>query len=426
MKKLGAVFLFLSISLISLSSISYAAPIEAHAVYVEGEVNYVSIEDSAQHPVEVNTPFREGDRVMTGSDGKVEIEFDTGALLLLDNDTDMTIKSLNRSDQGAISAIFDLAVGLIKSSFNKLADGDTVEYHTKTAISGIAGTPEHAIQVDVTAEGVDRTNVYVFGEAGDEGSLFVRGFDPGKTEVTLFAGQGTTILAGLAPVIPFLFGPEILQSLGHMLFHTGGGAAGGAGGAATTTATTATTAGVSGTTMAVVGGVAVVGGAAAASGGGGGGGSSTPATETTTPAAPTATPTATPTAPTAEPETGSDELSGTWSGALVWGSPSGCTESGDSFPLSCSITQSADSLNGNCIADGDSFTIQGNRSGDGWTVSASLPGEGGSGSLTGSISGVSGNTMSGTWQAQGFCNDGIEGSEDTIVPITGSWSATKQ
>ena len=57
--------------------------------------------------------------------------------------------------------IFDLAASIIKSSFNKLAESDLVEYHTKTAISGIAGAPEHINQADVTAQGVYRTNVYL-------------------------------------------------------------------------------------------------------------------------------------------------------------------------------------------------------------------------------------------------------------------------
>ncbi len=402
------------------TSFSATTPIEAHAVYVEGVVNYVSVEDSVTYPVELNTPFREGDRVITGKDGMVEIEFDTGALLLLDNDTDVTIKSLHINDQGAVSAIFYLAVGLIKSSFSKLADMDQVEYHTKAAIAGISGTPNQVVKADTTDEGVARTDIYLLGEEGDEGSMFARGFDPDMTEVTLTANRGTTVFEGLPPAAPFVLTPAILYLLNQYVFQSTS-AAGGAGGAAGTTAgatgggaaggataaTTATTAGISGTTV-VIGGAALAGVAVAAgsSGGGGdsGGGETTAPSEPETPTEPT-----TPTEPEIEEKSPfRGQISGRWGGSCH--DEHGSESTGGSFTMNISEDGT---VSGSYSGDGSgSLSGNVNISGD----FASGGGAAGGGNWSGSFS-VSGNNLSGS---------GSWSSADEFESCSGTWSGSGQ
>ncbi|MGK7345860.1 MAG: FecR family protein [Candidatus Nitrospinota bacterium M3_3B_026] len=242
--------------------------IAAEAVHVEGAASYVSVDDEKTYPVEVKTPFREGDRVSTGADGIVEISFDTGDLMLVDNDTELLIRSLSRSGE-ASSSVFGLELGRVKSYVTKLSGKESkFEIHTRAAISGVAGT-EYVVETKD-----DTTNVYNTSEANG-GDIFVEGRDPSKTRITLPPGMGTKVVAGLAPVAPFVIEPELLKSLEQLIFRSRGGAAAGGESAAAASKDTALVAGMSGTTVAAIGGGAALTAVAVAgssSGGGGGGG----------------------------------------------------------------------------------------------------------------------------------------------------------
>ena len=205
---------------------TWAAEFRATASTVSGDVNYVSVKDKATHPLEVGHILIAGDQVVTGSDGSAEITFEDSGAMTLDKDTKVTIRTIGRKPSGVIESIFYLAIGRIKSTLSKQMVADKFEYHTKAAIAGVAGTPPHIIEASKNEAGKATANVYLLGEAGDEGSLYVRGFDKKKTTVTLFAGQGTSIVSKLAPLAPFLLTPHILEGLAALSSSGGSGGGG--------------------------------------------------------------------------------------------------------------------------------------------------------------------------------------------------------
>ena len=173
------------------------APIAAEATHVEGAANVISVRDAKTRPIAVGMKFFEGDRIRTGA-GVVEIEFDTGDLIRLDRDTDLTVQSLHRDEQGSTFSIFNLAIGRVKSAVTKLADQRSkFEYRTKTALCGVAGTPPFIVGFEGR-----RTFVDLLGQKGEPGAVSVRGFDPAQSLVTVLSGFRTTVAPGLPPERP--------------------------------------------------------------------------------------------------------------------------------------------------------------------------------------------------------------------------------
>ncbi|MGK7345407.1 MAG: FecR family protein [Candidatus Nitrospinota bacterium M3_3B_026] len=358
------------------ASASNAAPITARAVHVEGEASYVAARDAETYKVEINTPFAEGDRVITGADGKLEIEFDTGDLLLMDSGAELVIRALERDEKGTASAVFDLAAGRVKSLVTGLAGkGSRFEIHTRAAISGVAGT-EFYVETEE-----DATSVYNTSEPGG-GDVFVQGRDAAGTRVILTPGTGTTVALGLAPVAPFILKPELLKSLGELMFHTGGA---GAGGAAAPAAAGGT--GLSGTTIAAIGaggGLAVV--AAGSSGGGGGGGEPGDQTPDTGDGS----------TPSPQPDGQTPDVAGDWAGTWTVVHPQACAGLGGSWTAALNV--SGGKLYGYGTANGWSGTATGTW--DGNTATWAIGG-GGEGITFSGV--VTGNTMSGTWGSTEDC-----------------------
>lgn len=204
---LAALVLFVVVA----PTISWAAitPIGAKAVYVEGTVNVFSVKDNKSHSIVIGSQFFEGDKLTTTENGIVELEFDTGDLIRLDNDSQMVIRSLHRDEQGSTFSIFNLIIGRVKSAVGKLASKNSkFEYNTKTAIVGVAGTPPWVLSFRANATEID-----LLGEKGDKGSVFVQGLDPKKTLVTLLAGTRTVVRFGVPPLKPFQILPGRRQML---------------------------------------------------------------------------------------------------------------------------------------------------------------------------------------------------------------------
>ncbi len=195
--------------MLSPAIVDAATPIKAKAVYVEGSVNVISTKDNKSRLVKTGDLFVEGDKIVTEKDGVVEIKFDTGALIRIDVDTQMIVTSLHRNDSGSTFSIFNLIAGRVKSAVTKLVDDKSkFEYQTKAAISGVSGTPPFIVE----ALGAI-TNIDLFGGEGDEGALYVIGFDPAKTMITLFPGHRTIIRRGQASGEPFKILPKRRQKL---------------------------------------------------------------------------------------------------------------------------------------------------------------------------------------------------------------------
>jgi len=191
------------------SSFAATTPIGAKAVYVEGVAHVSSVKEKSGRRVELNSTFTEGDRVKTEADGIVEIEFDTGDLVRVDKDTEMVVRSLKRDESGSAFSIFNLVIGRVKSAVGKLATKDSkFEYHTKTAIAGVAGTPPWVLSFHENTTEID-----LLGQKGDKGFVYVQGLDPKKTLVTLSPGTRTIVRLGMAPLKPFPIEPDRLEML---------------------------------------------------------------------------------------------------------------------------------------------------------------------------------------------------------------------
>ena len=192
---------------------AFAVPIGAKAVHVEGDARVLSSRTAKETRITVGSLIEEGDRIKTARNGIVEVEFDNGDLIRVDVDTDMTIRSLHRDDKGSSFSIFNLVLGRVKSAVSKLVTAESkFEYHTKAAICGVGGTPPFVVEFRD-----DNVNVDLLGEPGDKGFVYVRGFDPAKTMVSLLAGTHTAARFGKAPTQPAPIPVDRLQKLNRTI-----------------------------------------------------------------------------------------------------------------------------------------------------------------------------------------------------------------
>lgn len=199
--------------LLPLAGLAWSAPIGAKAVYVEGSVRAISAADAKMRIVAKGDTFAEGDRIITSASGALELELDTGDLIRVDKSSDMVIKALNRNPKGSTFSIFSLMIGRVKSAVSKLVDSDSkFEYHTKAAICGVSGTPPFIVE---TMDG--QTNVDLLGEPGEKGTVYVKGFDPAGTIVTVFSASRTVANFGAPPLAPFPISPERRQQLNKVI-----------------------------------------------------------------------------------------------------------------------------------------------------------------------------------------------------------------
>ncbi|MDH5509278.1 MAG: FecR domain-containing protein [Nitrospinota bacterium] len=137
----GPSTLLMAFAILLIPAIGQAAPMAAKAVRVTGGVSYISFQDRGEYDVKVGTGMAEGDRIKTGPGGFVEIRFDNGNRIQLSENTDMTIRSSRMESGGGFTSVFGLALGKVRSLVSRFSPGSSkFEYHTKTAVAGVAGT----------------------------------------------------------------------------------------------------------------------------------------------------------------------------------------------------------------------------------------------------------------------------------------------
>lgn len=212
LNKIAALTVLLFCS-VTASGFAATTPIGAKAVHVQGDARVISVKTAKESKITVGSIVEEGDRIKTSRNGVVEVEFDNGDLIRIDVDTDMTIRSLHRDDSGSSFSIFNLVLGRVKSAVSKLVTADSkFEYHTKAAICGVGGTPPFIVEFRA-----DKVSVDLLGKPGDAGFVYVQGFDPSKTLVTLMAGTNTTAMFGKAPIQPAPISPARIQLLNRTI-----------------------------------------------------------------------------------------------------------------------------------------------------------------------------------------------------------------
>lgn len=205
-----AVFLLCSVAA---NAFAATSPIGAKAVHVEGDARVISAKTARESKIAVGSLIEAGDRIKTARNGIVEVEFDNGDLIRVDVDSDMTVQSLHRDEKGSSFSIFNLVLGRVKSAVSKLVTAESkFEYHTKAAICGVGGTPPFVVEFRA-----NKVNVDLLGKPGDSGFVYVQGFDPAKTMVTLFAGTNTAARFGQAPMQPAPISQERIQHLNRTI-----------------------------------------------------------------------------------------------------------------------------------------------------------------------------------------------------------------
>lgn len=188
-----------------------STPIGAEAIYVEGKVTVLSIKDARETTVSVGSSFIAGDKIVTSSNGVVEMKFDNGNIMRVDHGTELSVKSLHRDGDGSTFSVFHLWAGRVKAAVSRLASSTSkFEYHTKGAIAGVSGTPPFVVGYEPK---LNITEVDLLGKKGEPGKVYVQGFDPGKTLVEVFANTRTSVKEGLPPMKPIEISPQRLQQL---------------------------------------------------------------------------------------------------------------------------------------------------------------------------------------------------------------------
>ncbi|MDH5638511.1 MAG: FecR domain-containing protein [Nitrospinota bacterium] len=218
---------FIAATLFLVPAAGQAAPMAAKAVQVTGGVSYISFQDRGEYDVKVGTGLAEGDRIKTGPGGFVEIRFDNGNRIQLSENTDMTIRASRTEPGGGFTSIFGLALGKVRSLVSRFAPGSSkFEYHTKTAVAGVAGTdfvtevPEPDITtVAVLPPGMENEDnpasmqgsaICGRPELQGKSKVYVQGKDDSHTMVYLTSCFMTTVGDRRAPAQPSIIPDDML------------------------------------------------------------------------------------------------------------------------------------------------------------------------------------------------------------------------
>ena len=138
----------------------------------------------------------EGDRIKTGSDGRIELAMQDDSRLTIGNNTEMEItRFLLDKDNNKRSATVFLVKGKLRGVVAKFAGRTDMKVKTPTAVAGVKGT-------DFIVMNEGKANILF----GQEGSVEVKGKD--KESVALSPGTMTENTQGHTPIAPVKVEPN--------------------------------------------------------------------------------------------------------------------------------------------------------------------------------------------------------------------------
>ncbi|MBI3552227.1 MAG: FecR domain-containing protein [Elusimicrobia bacterium] len=150
---------------------------EARLTSVEGTV-YLHLHDHQEGefiPAEADATIEDGDMIRTGEDGTAEFTLDGESVISISPNSDFIVNSLAPEHTE-----FHVGIGSILAKIKHLLDGQSMEFHTPTAVAAVRGT-----ELAVSQEGDDQpARVGVF----DEGQVAVTAVG-GKESAQLGPGQ---------------------------------------------------------------------------------------------------------------------------------------------------------------------------------------------------------------------------------------------
>lgn len=145
-----------------------------HATFVEGSVS------RDDQPLKQGDSVVEGDHLVTGADGRLEVLFDDGSVLRLGKSSDLTVTALSyEPSTQTLRARLHLALGKLWSHVEALQHHGSYEVETDRAVAGVRGTE---FRVDAS-QGAGSIEVYQGRVAVAE--LIAMRFQPGQSNTAM-------------------------------------------------------------------------------------------------------------------------------------------------------------------------------------------------------------------------------------------------
>jgi len=187
---------FLCLAVIAAASPAAAADSDAVARVVRQHGPVTVLRAAVPRPLYIGAALYRGDRIVTGGDAKVEVEFGDGSTLAIGPDTDVEVTEYAPDGRGRLT----LLIGIIRTNLSELWSGG-FEVWTQAAIASVRSTEW------VTEAYEDRAAVFVV-----SGVVTVAGTADG-TKVSLAEGEGTDVSVGGAPTPPKRWGSARVEDV---------------------------------------------------------------------------------------------------------------------------------------------------------------------------------------------------------------------
>lgn len=173
----------------------------ARVLEKEGEV--ILRRAGAEEAAYLGSLLLAGDRIATGEEARVLIEFSDRSLLALGSNTDIVLDDYSRSQgSGPLKGFLTLLAGIMRMSLSQSTMAENFAIRTETAVASVRSTDWI---VEVTES--DTQVFVVSGVVRVADSENARGVD-------LKAGDGTSVAAGAAPKSPSVWGrPRVAKVL---------------------------------------------------------------------------------------------------------------------------------------------------------------------------------------------------------------------
>jgi len=208
-RKSYSTIILIAMGFILISSGLYAEEKRGSATLTdfEGEVYLYDTEDEEWSRVQKEIPIASNDRIKTGPDSFVEILFDDGSMIRLEENTEIYINELEADfDTSTITALLFIKIGRVLTTIKSFSqESSEFRIKTNTAVLGVRGT-----DFVTETEDEDVTDLGVFNGSVAANGISSRGVMLEESEVVVESGYETRILLNRKPSTP-------IQHTGKML-----------------------------------------------------------------------------------------------------------------------------------------------------------------------------------------------------------------
>lgn len=153
--------------------------------------------DGSGTGLKVGDPVHSTDRIVTGADGRIRLQFKDGSTLVIGPGSDLAIASYDLHAAQNPGALLRLAQGILRLVVVTLPAQAGMTVEAPTAIAAVRGTA-FIVEADPA-----NTGVFVI-----DGSVMVESRETGLGGVRLHRDQGSDVAAGSAPTPPANWGRD--------------------------------------------------------------------------------------------------------------------------------------------------------------------------------------------------------------------------